>query len=80
MAKIIAIQGRPTMSEDPKAPNAEEPEVIRKPFVPMVETDTDDGSRSPRNDRPLDVNNLVETTDAAEVIRKPIVIDAQPEA
>lgn len=68
------------MSEDPQAPNPEELEVIRKPFVPTVETDLDDGSRSPKNDRPMDVNNLVETTDEAEAVRKPIVIDAQPEA
>lgn len=68
------------MSEDPKVPNPEESEAIRKPIVRVIETDIDDGTRSPKNDRPVDVSKLMETTDESESVRKPIVIDPQPEA
>ncbi|MBW4521014.1 MAG: hypothetical protein KME16_15085 [Scytolyngbya sp. HA4215-MV1] len=69
------------MSEEPKVPDAKEPEVIRQPIVPEVETETADGPRSPRNDRDPGVINLVEKVDESEAIsqpaiRKPIVIDA----
>lgn len=67
------------MIEDPKTTGAEEPEVIRKPVVLPVETETDDGSRSVTKDR--DSKDIVaeDTSDEPVIERKPVVIEPEPE-
>ena len=68
------------MSEDLKPTEADEPAVIRKPIVIPVDTETDDGTRSVTKDRlPGDIATDA-ADDGASVVRKPIVVEPQPEA
>jgi hypothetical protein len=40
---------------------------------------TPEADDSPKNDRPIDLTTLAQTVDVPEVMRKPPVIDPQPE-
>jgi hypothetical protein len=67
--KIVA------MSEEVKKPAEQEPEVVRKPIVPDVPVESDEGSRSPKNDRDLTTEIIAEAPEETEVVRKPIIPD-----
>jgi hypothetical protein len=67
------------MSEHSKVPHADDLGVIRKPVVPVIETETEEGPRSPKNDRDTGEINLAETADESEAVRKLVELKAQPE-
>lgn len=65
------------MSDETQQPNAET-EVVRKLVVPNAEAETDDGPRSPKNtDRDFKAESDTKTDEEPEVVRKPVVIEAE---
>ena len=68
------------MSEEAKKPAEQEPEVVRKPIVPDVPVESEEGARSPKNDRDLTPEILAEATKETEVVRKPIIPDVPVES
>lgn len=51
---------------------SQEPEKVRKLFIPDVETQFTD---SPKNDRPADLDNFAEASEETGKVRKPVEIN-----